>query len=124
MPYELDFESHPFVRVRVHGVDTLSDMVERIRRVVSHPSWRPGRGVLIDMREASTASFSNEELHKIHDMHAIMKEAMGDSKLALVASVGPAFGVARMWEGLAESGLQVSVSAFDNCEDAEVWLGE
>jgi len=122
MAYEVEFTPEGYVRVRVHGEDSPADMVERIDRIVGDDRWRPGSAVLIDLREASTATFSNEDLRAMTDYHTLISEKLGPCRLAFVSSGGPVYGVTRMWEAHGETSLGIEIQAFEDPDEAVQWL--
>jgi len=88
-----------------------SDDIEHIRDVI----W--------DLRDATLAGFSNEEILRIRDIVRDSKNVRKPGKSALVFPADVDFGLGRMYEAQAQN-LHVKTRVFRTMEEAHHWLQE
>ena len=104
------------------GVITQPERIQTILAWIKDPAFRPGLDAFCDL----SAAESTPKLSDLREIVAIIGEhapAIGHSKLAILTSKPITFGVARVFEALAqveETPLQVRV--FFNRDKAWAWL--
>ncbi|MCM8527589.1 MAG: hypothetical protein NE327_13805 [Lentisphaeraceae bacterium] len=118
--YEI-FPSKQLVEIKIFGIDTEADVLERITKITSDEKWQPGFGVLMDMQEVEELRISFDESWNIKEVHRLMEKMIGNCKMALVTQNPHVFGVARMWESLAEE-LNFEFRIFEEISAGRGWI--
>ncbi len=81
------------------------------------------RDVIWDLRKATLAGFSNEEILRIRDIVRDSKSVRKPGKSALVFPADVDFGLGRMYEAQAQD-LHIKTRVFRTMEEALHWLNE
>lgn len=107
------------VLVEASGALTFADLAAVQATLQAHPDYRPEFDILSDLRGASTNELSADELRSL-----IARSALAPAKgarRAIVVSPGFDFGMARMFQGLAEANHQ-HAAIFTDLDEARRWL--
>lgn len=124
MPYELIFdEANRLLFARVYGDDSVEDQLERMRKCVEDPRWRPGYRVLTDLREVTSASHRYEHLERITGFHSKHMPSIGPTKVAAVVKDDLLYGIRRMMDSFSEGHTELISSVFKSWPEALQWLG-
>jgi len=121
LTYRIDTEAR-MLFIHGEGVITQPERIQTILAWIKDPAFRPGLDAFCDL----SAAESTPKLSDLREIVAIIGEhapAIGHSKLAILTSKPITFGVARVFEALAqveETPLQVRV--FFNRDKAWAWL--
>ena len=102
------------------GPVTQAERLETMRSWLGHPDFRPDLDTLCDFSRA-TSPPSLAELREIVALINRHAAAVGNKKLAMIATTPMAFGAARQFQALAESG-PITVHVFTDREAALTWL--
>lgn len=109
------------VEVTVTGVETTADSAERMRLIISNKDWRPGLGVVVDLRGVERIEGDFRQALGLIDAHKAVQEQIGASRIALVAGSKGVFGVGRMWQTLSDN-LPYAVQVFEDLDEARAWV--
>lgn len=101
---------------------TVDEMVAAFEERLDHPGFRPGMKVLWDCRNASFATISNEQIHRLIDHNGRYRDARGGGMSAIVVSRDLDYGICRVFQAYAD-GLPWDTMVFRDLESALTWLG-
>jgi hypothetical protein len=121
MTYRIDSEASLLV-VRGTGVITQAERVGALRAWLADPAFKPGLDAICDFTDAnSTPTLSDlRELIALVQEHAL---EIGDTNVAVVTSRPITFGIARVFEALADAeNTPLHVKVFFGLEAAWKWL--
>lgn len=90
--------------------------------VLGDPAYRAGMGLLLDYRTRKSVA-TTEQVKEFVEAGAKLREALGDSRLAVVVSEEIAYGMSRMYSMLAE-GESIPTRSFRDVDEAMRWLEE
>ena len=122
MAYTYSINSdNKLVEINIFGVDTASDVIERITTITADQKWEPGFSVLMDMSKLEELAVDFQDSYKITEIHKLMTTIIGNSKVALVCNQLHIFGIGRMWQSLSET-LNIEFEIFEEIEMAKDWL--
>jgi len=120
MSYEYAVDTRQrLVRVRMWGPITRPEIMAVVKEMVGDARIGPDFGQLIDVRDVSTATLSNDDLRQIagSDLDPVARRAF-------VVSEDATYGLARMFGSLREGrGAPERIAVFTNIYDADAWLG-
>jgi len=115
-------EEQRLVYVRGTGVLTLADNLYVFQKLLADPRFRPGFSQLADFRDVADAELGEKELREIVANEQAHLGFLEGARIALVAPADFAFGLARMWEILAER-MPFEAGVFRSLDEAVAWLG-
>ena len=118
--HEID-EAAGTVTVTGEGDITHEEDLACFGAVLGNPAYRPGMGLLLDYRKRSSVA-TTDQVKEFVEAGAKLREALGDSRLAVVVSEEIAYGMSRMYSMLAES-ESVPTRSFRDIGEAMHWLG-
>jgi hypothetical protein len=120
MPYEYAVDpERRVVRVRMWGGLTKAEILAVAQEMIEDPRISPGFLQLIDLREASSAAISAEQLRQIA---ATKLDPV--SRRAFVTPDALTYGFARMFESFrVVNQAPEQIAVFENLQAAEAWLG-
>jgi len=121
LTYRIDPEAS-LLLITGHGVITQAERVDGLRTWLSDPAFKPGLDTLCDFSE----TLSTPTLDELRELVAIVQEhseAIGRVRLAIVTSRPITFGIARVFEALADvEGAPLQVKVFFERKPAWAWL--
>ena len=108
--------------IGIHGVSNLEEIVQGIGRLAKDREFRPGYGVLIDIREMQYTPFADEAATLAE---AIAKSAsLRNHPIAMVASRRAQLGLAEMIAEAAKVRGTVARAFRPNIGAAAIWLDQ
>jgi hypothetical protein len=111
------------IRFTPQGKLTVKGATDLLQEAVEHPDFEPGFGSLWDLRAADVRGFTTEDMQEMHSFNKSILPQRGAARSAFVAGNDVSFGVARVYEVIAEN-PNVARHVFRNVADAEAWLTE
>ncbi len=103
------------------GKVSTPEVIETLRRVIDSPDYRPGLDGLVDLRESRHAPKS-DEIREVASIMVNHHEQIGHSRSALVVASDLGYGLARMYQAIAE-GSSIETHIFRDMDEARHWLG-
>jgi hypothetical protein len=123
----IDTRIDPDGGLRVHSLNgrlQFEEVRDTLEELYSSPDFDPAMNALWDVRDASTADISLEDVRKIAQLVSGRRPKEGLSRVALVVSRDVDFGLARMYEMKLEDVAHSEVRVFRDIEEALTWLGQ
>ena len=121
MPYQHEIVgSSNFARVVGWGDTDHAESVAALQKVVADPRFRPGLGLLVDLRKLTTVPTPDQARAFTAELARVIPRRI--SRLGLVMTDAPAFGMGRMLATLMRLQTGVDVSVFKEIEPAELWM--
>jgi hypothetical protein len=121
MDLELKFDKESDVcRVYIVGVVNIDKILAQLPGFLAHEDFVPGMAVIFDLREASMAETSVNQMQKAGAEHRLVADRRGMAKVAAVAASDLDFGILRMYEVHAQS-PNIEFCVFREMEEAEKW---
>jgi hypothetical protein len=121
LTYRIDIDAQMLL-IHGEGVITQPERIQTILGWIKDPAFRPGLDAFCDF----SAAQSTPKLSELREIVAIIGEhapAIGHSKLAILTSKPITFGVARVFEALAQiEETPLKVRVFFNRDKAWAWL--
>jgi hypothetical protein len=108
--------------VLIEGDISVDDIRSYRSSLAAHPDWRKGYRQLVDVRGAALGALSAEAVRSLADSAAELDPVLGAGKVAIVVSEEVHFGMARMYQAMAEGSAR-SVEVFRDPTPALDWLG-
>ena len=112
------------VTVKTHGDGSPEGIIAFLEDLISHPEWKKGKNVLLDHRELSIDSITAEGIERVAGFFVSIADQLGDGKLALVMNRDIDFGIARAWELVTATEVDMHIRVFKRIDDAKRWLKE
>lgn len=100
-----------------------SDVLRTIRELVRHPDFNTGARVLVDLRAIGDVELFGDDVRAAADLVARFADAFRGARVAIVAPLDAAFGVARQFE-LMNAEAPFDVRSFRALAAAEAWLAD
>lgn len=116
-------EDADVVVVRPEGALDADRLIDLNMRVIEHRKFRPGMGVLWDLRAADVSSLGTEDLHTIKDLAELNASRRGRGRTALLAADDLPFAMARTYEQIRDLD-HVTVATFRTEDEARRWLAD
>lgn len=110
-----------FMVVRPEGVVDADRIIDLNMCVLDHSKFRPGMGVLWDLRMADLSSVTEEDLRLNRDLAEIHAERRGRGRTALLAGDDGPFDLLRTYERIRDLD-HVAVATFRSEDEARRWL--
>ena len=121
MTYRIDLEAN-LLLVVMSGVLTQAERMQTMLAWINDPAFRPGLDTFCDL----TTSESTPDLAELREIVATISEhapRIGPKKVAMLTSRPISFGVARVFEALAEvEDTPLQVKVFNDRAAAWAWL--
>ena len=105
----------------MEGTVSISEIIDGLQELMTHPDFSPGLNGLVDMRN-STVNSTPEEVKRIAELMTSHREEIGISRSAVVVSKDAIFGMARMFQVFAEKS-SIKTQLFRDIDEARQWLG-
>jgi len=123
VPISLDVvDSKRFVYARATGVLTLVDNISAFLALSVDPRFEAGFSQLCDFRDVTEARLGESEIREFVAVEQGRLDLLSGARIALVAPEAFAFGLARMWEILADR-MPFETHVFRSLDEALAWLG-
>lgn len=119
--YHIDCQ-HKLVRTHAVGVLTDEDILGHKRKLAEDPQFTAGMRELSDVRGVTDLQITSAGVRAMVNADASQASRLHDYRLAIVAGQEVVFGMARMYELLAEPHVP-NVGVFRDYLDAARWLG-
>lgn len=110
--------------VETEGDGTVQGIIAFLDDIISHPSWRPGRFVLLDHRRLTLDKISHQGVEQVSDYFASISDDLGNGKIALVMNRDVDFGITRAWENMTMDRTSMRTHVCRSLEQARAWLLE
>lgn len=107
------------VLIEAEGALTFTDLKAVQMGMHAHPDYRPHFDLLSDLRRASTNELSADQLRALIANSALSQA--GGARRVIVVSGGVDFGMAGMFQALAEASDQ-HAAIFTDLDEARAWL--
>lgn len=114
--YEID-PARPRVLMTGTGSVTMADFDEVRAAMLANPLFRPSLDQLLDLTEAHVDTLTSADIRTLSEVTPFGPR----SRRAIVASSAVAFGLARMFQILADD-RRGTIRVFEDREAAELWL--
>lgn len=125
MEFVLDFDQEcSRVVIETRGIAALEGFVGYMKARTSDPRWRSGMDVLIDHTDLDTSPVDYAFIDALVDETERFADTLGSGRCAIVTGSGSSFGLARVFEALAEARVPTRYRVFRSRAEAEAWLGE
>lgn len=112
-----------YVLATYEGTITQADVTGMFHAYQADPAFDPALGHLVDLTPMQDAEAGFAEMFNVFSMFARAYEEMGaEMRCAICADNDIRFGLARMFENLAEPSPAVTVRLFDRLDAARAWL--
>lgn len=122
MPVTIKIDTNRKIAViKATGLVTGDEMLAGDRELYSHPDWRNGYGVLADFTEVERLELPNDAVARLVTSNLRNNHLFDRSKMAVAAGKDLVFGLARMWDILAED-LTMQRGIFRDVDSAMDWL--
>jgi hypothetical protein len=118
--YKID-EDRGLVLTTATGTLTDADILSLKALLAADPRWRPGMRELSDVRGVERLDVTTAGVRQMAAWDAAADPAIGQYRLAIVASRDHVFGMARMYEMLTDQSVP-GVSVFRDIDEAIRWL--
>ena len=112
------------VTIKTYGDGSPEGIIAFLEDLISHPEWQKGANVLLDHRELSIDSITVEGIERVAGFFVSIADQLGDGKLALVMNRDIDFGIARAWELVTATEVDMQIRVFKRIDDAKCWLQE
>src|SRR3972149_3691406 len=119
--YRID-PSRKLVLTTATGVLTDDDLIRHKQRLVADPAFQPDMRQLSDVRGVTDLQVTPLGVRLMVAADEAHAPALGGHRLAIVVIEDLTFGMARMYQMLAEDTTR-SVGVFREIAEAEAWLG-
>ncbi len=126
MEFEIDFDpERSLVALRTSGDAEFAGFEALLKALLDDPRWQPGMDVLADYSTLEMPAEAGDAfMVRIVAMHAPLAERLGSGRCAVVAGSPAKFGLARMFEQLAEPALEMRFHTVRSWAEGEAWLVE
>ncbi|MEZ5714413.1 MAG: hypothetical protein R3D85_04130 [Paracoccaceae bacterium] len=124
MPVEYEIQNDgAFVLARYWGAVSGQEVAELFRRYQADPEFRLDRPHLADVSGVTASDAGFAEVFSLFSMFARFY-ATSDCPLrvAIYAPADLTFGIARIFQNLAESSDRIETAIFEDMDDARAWL--
>jgi len=121
MPVEIDKTQH-LARVSLTGRVSAEDITRWFREMLGHPEFSSDMNSLWDLSGASLDDFPTKDVRRVESFMRQFQEVRRGIKAACVCPQDLNFGLARMYEMLAQPGTRVEFRVFRDMREAETWL--
>ena len=121
MSYTIDSDAG-VISITGEGLLTDSEMIDCVDALRHDPALRPEMNTLSDMRRIEVG-FTSAGVEKMVEVMRATEDRRGAAKAAIVVSEDVAFGMARMFESIADfSGVHPEFRVFRDIQSAVDWL--
>lgn len=110
-----------FMRLQLAGDLRVEDLESAFVELLAHVDFRAGMPVLWDLRAGTVAGLSAGDLRRFRLFVSARKMDRGAGRTAVVVANLIDYGLARMFELMAES-LPTTLAVFREIDPAETWL--
>ena len=105
------------------GVVTGREFIALYRSIFDDPAWRAGIDEFADLRDVTRLDVDRRALDEVHTLtRRAYRDADVGFRTAVIAPSDLSFGVARIYEAVAEDGPE-NVSVFRSADEGRAWLG-
>lgn len=105
------------------GTVGLADLVALFKRYRAHPEARFGRPALLDARAVTAVDLGFSEVFSLYSLISrCCAEAGARMRIAILTADDLTFGIARIFENLAETSGTIQVAIFEEESPARSWL--
>ena len=108
--------------VKTEGDGDVMGIIAFLDDIIAHPRWKPGRSILLDHRDLKIDQITTSGIKKVSDYFKSIGNELGTGKIALVMKREIDFGIARAWEILTDSDVDIRIHVFRRIEEAVDWL--
>jgi hypothetical protein len=124
MNQSLEFRSSHVLTV-VSGWITVEGITGLLEEILEHESFRPGMGLLWDVRQMEgLGEFSAEDLREVIEIVIERLPRRGGGPSAYLVMRDVDYGVARMFEQIADPNLPILIRVFRDMDAARAWVEE
>jgi hypothetical protein len=103
------------------GELSLEEIESEFAARLLNPAFRPGLGVLWDLRGASLTGLTTRQIETLVEFNHERKDARGGGRAAIVVSQNLDYGIARVFQVYAED-LPWETMVFQDLEEATTWV--
>jgi len=118
--YEID-DANGWVRMVGSGVITDEEVLTYRKRLLADPRFRPSMKLLSDMRGIERVQVTAGGIRRLVHEESSHSADLAARRLAIVTDSPVAYGMARMYQMLAEN-VGGAIQVFRRIEDATAWL--
>ncbi|MCM8526567.1 MAG: hypothetical protein NE327_08635 [Lentisphaeraceae bacterium] len=123
MRFEISYvEDGNYLLVEITGGANLDLLKEMVSKAMEHPSWHSSIPALVDFRGFSAKGLSSDDVYELSELCKSLRGVLGDGGCALVMSKELDFGLARMWQMMTESHVDMEIEIFKDIDEAKEWL--
>ena len=122
MPYTIKIDrERQRALFKASGTVTQTDAFQSIQDLISHPDFRPGCDVLVDMTEVEEVLLMGADIRAKVGFDSALLDAVGAANWAFVAPTDAVFGLARMYQTMMET-TPINVGTFRDLAAGQAWL--
>lgn len=122
MPIDCEIDSEAgIVYTTIVGQVSANEVIEKLAAVITSTGYRPGFNGLIDLTKSSYTPKGNE-VRQIAQLLVSHNARIGHSRSALVVSRDLGYGLARMFQEMADESV-IETRIFRDMTEARTWLG-
>lgn len=107
--------------IKGRGEVSAEEMIRGDLELYNHPDWRNGFNILCDFTEIDQIHLAQVDISRLIESNKIHNPLFNQSKLAVAAAKDLVFGLARMWDTLADD-LTMKRAVFRSVDEAMEWL--
>ena len=109
------------VSVSVAGSMTVQRFLKIMRALFADPEFRPGMGILCDLRDVRSKGIDARSLDTFYGFCAATSKDRGDSRMALVVKSDLGYGLSRAAQARGDLS-DFKIGVFRDLSEAEAWL--
>ncbi len=108
--------------IRTAGDGDIKGIIAFLKDIISHPEWEPGKKILLDHRALKIDKISVSGIEEVSDFFKSIAPKLGNGKIALVMKRDIDFGIARAWEMITATDVDISIYVFRQIDKATDWI--
>jgi hypothetical protein len=115
-------EDESLFTVITEGEGDVKGIIAFLKDIISHPKWKPGKFILLDHRALRIDKITVSGIDEVSMFFKSIANELGNGKIALVMKRDIDFGIARAWEIVTDSHVDISINVFRDIDKAIDWL--
>jgi hypothetical protein len=115
-------EDESLFTIITEGEGDVKGIIAFLKDIISHPKWKPGKFILLDHRALRIDKVTVSGIDEVSIFFKSIANELGNGKIALVMKRDIDFGIARAWEIVTDSHVDISINVFRDIDKAIDWL--
>ena len=108
--------------IRTAGDGDIKGIIAFLMDIISHPEWELGKKILLDHRALKIDKISVSGIEEVSDFFKSIAPKLGNGKIALVMKRDIDFGIARAWEMITATDVDIGIYVFRQIDKATDWI--